>query len=436
MSVALERQADQRERGAHVQGAGCWSECHCVASDYYMQAVLVFGVTDRNEASGRANTADVARSCGTLGADNKERNRNEDRTMGSIGAAQAAASGAALVALLVGGALNYFGFRLHQIALFLAGGALGLVVGAGITGVFSGRVDPFLTVLVAVLFGFLAIVVQRAVVCGLGAAIGIGLAILAGGTDPILLSLAAIVCGAIALALYRFAIVVGTSFLGSGLMTYGVLVMLALSHENALRVVWNDPGTLAVQNLLIFAGLFVSGVLVQYHFSFAALSGTRADGRAGLDQRTAGAVHREPANQQQERPEPELEKGVRGDPPPYSGMRDIDPSEVFQAAGSPSRGAPKWFGILYPADGAPRRFAIDVEPVVVGRDANCRIAVDDELISREHLRLSRLEDCVLIEDMGSRNGTWHEGRQRVERAMAAHGDWFMVGDTRLLVQFE
>jgi pSer/pThr/pTyr-binding forkhead associated (FHA) protein len=57
----------------------------------------------------------------------------------------------------------------------------------------------------------------------------------------------------------------------------------------------------------------------------------------------------------------------------------------------------------------------------VGRadDAGLRIALDG--ISRQHARLTPAGDEVLVEDLGSANGTWINGK-RVSRAQAVHGD--------------
>ncbi|QIL20155.1 FHA domain-containing protein [Thermomonas sp. HDW16] len=57
----------------------------------------------------------------------------------------------------------------------------------------------------------------------------------------------------------------------------------------------------------------------------------------------------------------------------------------------------------------------------VGRadDAGLRIPLDS--ISRLHARLTPAGDEVLLEDMGSANGTWLNGK-RITRAQAVHGD--------------
>ncbi len=59
--------------------------------------------------------------------------------------------------------------------------------------------------------------------------------------------------------------------------------------------------------------------------------------------------------------------------------------------------------------------------LTVGRaeDAGLRIPLDS--VSRQHARLTPAGDEVLLEDLGSANGTWLNGK-RITRAQAVHGD--------------
>lgn len=54
-----------------------------------------------------------------------------------------------------------------------------------------------------------------------------------------------------------------------------------------------------------------------------------------------------------------------------------------------------------------------------GEDAGLRIPLDS--ISRQHARLTPAGNEVLVEDLGSANGTWINGK-RITRASASHGD--------------
>ena len=53
------------------------------------------------------------------------------------------------------------------------------------------------------------------------------------------------------------------------------------------------------------------------------------------------------------------------------------------------------------------------ESITIGRDADCDVMIPDRQVSRYHARLTPGEKGVLLEDLGSKNGTFYEGK-RVE----------------------
>lgn len=59
--------------------------------------------------------------------------------------------------------------------------------------------------------------------------------------------------------------------------------------------------------------------------------------------------------------------------------------------------------------------------LTVGRADDAGVRIPLESISRLHARLTPAGDDVLLEDLGSANGTWLNGK-RITRAQAAHGD--------------
>ena len=73
--------------------------------------------------------------------------------------------------------------------------------------------------------------------------------------------------------------------------------------------------------------------------------------------------------------------------------------------------ADRAFGRTYPLVGT----------TVVGRSPECNLRLDAPGLSREHARLTPNNDGVLVEDMGSTNGSFINGR-RVQRGQARAGD--------------
>ncbi|MBN2497196.1 MAG: GGDEF domain-containing protein [Deltaproteobacteria bacterium] len=72
--------------------------------------------------------------------------------------------------------------------------------------------------------------------------------------------------------------------------------------------------------------------------------------------------------------------------------------------------------------------------MLVGSAPRVDIRLDDRGVSRRHaaLRLSRGQ--VLLEDLGSTNGSWHNGK-RVHKAVLRDGDRLQIGACRLALRF-
>jgi pSer/pThr/pTyr-binding forkhead associated (FHA) protein len=65
---------------------------------------------------------------------------------------------------------------------------------------------------------------------------------------------------------------------------------------------------------------------------------------------------------------------------------------------------------VVPAEGEPFEHPFEGDSMVIGRAGSCDLVLADRFLSRRHARLYREGDEVLVEDLGSRNGTWLNGR--------------------------
>lgn len=65
-------------------------------------------------------------------------------------------------------------------------------------------------------------------------------------------------------------------------------------------------------------------------------------------------------------------------------------------------------------------------PLVVGRDPECDIVIMDRQISRFHARFTPMETGILLEDLGSKNGTFHNGKQVEEPVILFDGDQLQI----------
>jgi len=76
-------------------------------------------------------------------------------------------------------------------------------------------------------------------------------------------------------------------------------------------------------------------------------------------------------------------------------------------------------------------YRIEKEQVVIGRGDKVDLRLVDDGISREHVRISKDKGRIVLEDLGSTNGTYCNG-QRVERHPLSEGDKILIGSTTIL----
>ncbi len=76
-------------------------------------------------------------------------------------------------------------------------------------------------------------------------------------------------------------------------------------------------------------------------------------------------------------------------------------------------------------------YRLEKDQVVVGRGDKVDLRLVDDGISREHARLSRDGGRIVLEDLGSTNGTFCNG-VRVQRHPLAEGDKILIGSTTIL----
>ena len=84
---------------------------------------------------------------------------------------------------------------------------------------------------------------------------------------------------------------------------------------------------------------------------------------------------------------------------------------------------PVLIGQMGPLNG--QRWLI-AKALTIGRDASCDVVIPDRQVSRYHARVTTAEDGVLLEDLGSKNGTFHNGKKISGPAFLQDGDTIQV----------
>jgi hypothetical protein len=77
-------------------------------------------------------------------------------------------------------------------------------------------------------------------------------------------------------------------------------------------------------------------------------------------------------------------------------------------------------------------FELDGDSYTIGREAGTEIVIEDPQVSRRHATLTRQGTSYLIEDIGSTNGTYVNGRRVTAPVLLSNGDMIGLADTIVL----
>ena len=77
---------------------------------------------------------------------------------------------------------------------------------------------------------------------------------------------------------------------------------------------------------------------------------------------------------------------------------------------------------------AANKFSLEgkTQVVTAGRDPSCEWMIDEEMISRRHVRITKKWDTVIVEDLKSKNGTFVNNKKIKERTLR-DGDLLLLG---------
>src|SRR3954447_14906795 len=76
---------------------------------------------------------------------------------------------------------------------------------------------------------------------------------------------------------------------------------------------------------------------------------------------------------------------------------------------------------------AGKEFEFDQDSVVIGRNPECNVILYDAGVSRKHCRIFNEGNRILIEDMGSSNGTKVNGSAISKKQALTDGDQITLG---------
>ena len=80
----------------------------------------------------------------------------------------------------------------------------------------------------------------------------------------------------------------------------------------------------------------------------------------------------------------------------------------------------------------PREFALADGENVLGRDPEALVHIDDASVSRHHARIVIRGNDAVLEDLGSKNGTWLQGSRLAVSQTLRDGDPIRVGPAAMV----
>lgn len=114
---------------------------------------------------------------------------------------------------------------------------------------------------------------------------------------------------------------------------------------------------------------------------------------------------------------------INGPPAPRT------PAAPVAATARPGR-VPDKLALLAGAGSRPRIFALGDE-VLIGRSDKCQVVLGDTYSSQVHARVFRRNGQFFLEDMGSTNGTYLNGRKLASPTPVNRGDRVRLGRSEL-----
>ncbi len=81
-----------------------------------------------------------------------------------------------------------------------------------------------------------------------------------------------------------------------------------------------------------------------------------------------------------------------------------------------------------------RKFLLTEGKNIVGRSPDCSVIINEKGVSREHFAIHVKGELVTIEDLGSKNGTFVNGK-RIKSAELKNGDEIIAGECSLIFEY-
>ncbi len=92
--------------------------------------------------------------------------------------------------------------------------------------------------------------------------------------------------------------------------------------------------------------------------------------------------------------------------------------------------------ILFKKDGSQKAFPLPNNATVIGRRHDCDLRIPLMSVSRRHCQIICNKDTLKVRDLGSRNGTYLNGKRINDETIIQAGDYLKIGPLTFLLQID
>jgi DNA-binding response OmpR family regulator len=82
--------------------------------------------------------------------------------------------------------------------------------------------------------------------------------------------------------------------------------------------------------------------------------------------------------------------------------------------------------VMHEGQGAGQSWPVEKQKVIIGRSEDCDVVLVERQVSRRHAQIRRLDSQYVLEDLGSRNGTYVNGREVTGPHILQDGDEIQI----------
>ncbi len=92
--------------------------------------------------------------------------------------------------------------------------------------------------------------------------------------------------------------------------------------------------------------------------------------------------------------------------------------------------------VMFKKSGTRKEFNLPSNITILGRRQDCDLCIPLMVVSRRHCQLKKQEDALFVRDLGSKNGTFVNGKKIEDQMPLNPGDYIQIGPLTFTIQID